>query len=220
MAWNERLHEQWFAVAVPAVRGVRSAAFISVQPTTRALQTVVREGVAVVGVPRAVVDAALGMPRINDVRALVAEAVQRGRCTVTDVERELRRAPVRGSRNLREALSEVGAGARSAPEAVLLAAFRRRRDLPPYELNVDVRDWNGHWLARPDVVFRRQQLIVEVDGRRWHLSPDAWAADVERHTRLEAAGWTVLRYTAARVLASPDAVAAEIAEVLARRTAA
>jgi very-short-patch-repair endonuclease len=67
------------------------------------------------------------------------------------------------------------------------------------------------------------KLVVEVDGKRWHLDGERWVADVERHTRLEAEGWTVLRYTAARVLADPDGVAREVARVaarLARRDAA
>jgi very-short-patch-repair endonuclease len=69
-------------------------------------------------------------------------------------------------------------------------------------------------------VFRSQRLLVEVDGVAWHLSPERWARDVERHTRLEAAGWTVLRYPAARVLRDPFGVAAEIARVVGGRRAA
>jgi very-short-patch-repair endonuclease len=52
----------------------------------------------------------------------------------------------------------------------------------------------------------------------WHLSPDRWAADLERHTRLEAAGWTVLRYPAARVLADAAGVVREIAVCLKTRS--
>jgi hypothetical protein len=156
----------------------------------------------------------------NDVRALVAEAVQRRRTSPGSLARELSAAPVRGSRLLRQALEEVSGGARSAPEGALLAALRQRSDLPPYELNVNVYDDNGRWLACSDVVFRAHRLLVEVDGAAWHLSPERWAADLERHTRLEAAGWTVLRYPASRVLRDADAVAAEIADCLCRRSLA
>ena len=107
-------------------------------------------------------------------------------------------------------------GARSAAEAVLLAAARRCRGLPPHTWNTDVRDADGRWLARPDLVFAALRLVVEVDGRRWHWSPERQEADLVRHTRLEAAGWTVLRYPAARVLAEPDAVVAEVLVVALR----
>jgi hypothetical protein len=204
-------------VAVPAASAVRSRSFVRVWPTVRSLRTTMVDGLAVVTAERAVVDAALELHLQNDVRALVAEAVQRRRTSVAALLRELQDAPMRGSLLLRRALDEVAGGARSAPEAVLLAAFRALGGLPPYELNADVCGKDGRWLARPDFVFRAQRLIVEVDGAAWHLSPERWASDVERHTRLEAAGWTVLRYAAKRVLDDPEGVAAEIAAVLATR---
>lgn len=211
---DDRVH-----VAVPReVRTPVNALWVP-HRTTRSYATVRREGLSTVLVARAVTDACLGLPDLAPVRALVAEAVQRGRCDVEQLARELDRAPQNGSGHLRTALEEVGAGARSRPEARLLRALRSLPRLPAFELNADVHDATGGWLGRPDVVFRSLRLVVEVDGQRWHLSPDRWVADVERHTRLEAAGWTVLRYPAARVLADPDGVAAEVAAV-ARRLAA
>jgi hypothetical protein len=170
-----------------------------------------------VSTERALIDTGLEMGDLQDVRALVADAVQRRLTTLPALAHELAAAPVRGSRHLRQAIAEMSDGARSAPEAELLAAMKRCRGLPPYELNVDVHDAAGRWLAKPDVVFRAHRVIVEVDGMRWHLSPERWTADVERHTRLEAAGWTVLRYPAARVFADAHGVVDEIAAVLADR---
>jgi len=207
-------------VAVPAERAPRSNRFVRILPTIRPFVSVTRDGLRAVTAPRAVVDAGLQMGALTDVRALVAEAVQRRRASPETLVRELQAAPMRGSRFLRQALDEVSGGARSAPEGVLLRALRERADLPPYELNGTVYDGCGRWLACADVVFRAQRLLVEVDGMAWHLSPDRWRADIERHTRLEAAGWTVLRYPAARVLTDAAGVAAEIAECLRRRSLA
>jgi very-short-patch-repair endonuclease len=166
-------------------------------------------------VARCVVDAALGLGSLNEARAVVSAAVQQRRTTVALLTAELAAAPQRGSGLLRQALDEVGEGARSAPEAALARALRRQR-LPSYRLDVDLYDRDGRWLARVDLAFLTLRLVVEVDGERWHLSADRWVADVARHTRLEAQGWTVLRYPASRVLADPDGVAAEIAAVAAR----
>lgn len=204
-------------VTVPAARPHEPVAFVRPRPTIRVPSSVLLDGLRVVSVERAVIDTGLELGSLHDVRALVAEAVQRGIATLPALAQELEAAPVRGSRRLRQAITEMSEGARSAPEAELLAAMKRCRQLPPYELNVDVHDAAGRWLARPDVVFRSLRVIVEVDGMRWHLSPERWAADVERHTRLEAAGWTVLRYTAARVFADARGVVDEIAACLAAR---
>jgi hypothetical protein len=205
-------------VAAPARSARRSSRYVRVWPTTRHITVVTVDGLAVVTVARAVIDAGLYMKRQNDVRALVAEAVQRGHVTPTDLAGELALAPRRGSRHLRVTLEEIDGGARSAPEAVLLRELRSVAGLPPYELNANVYDGDGRWLACSDVAFRAQRLLVEVDGMAWHLSPDRWAADLERHTRLEAAGWTVLRYPAARVLADAAGVVREIAVCLKTRS--
>ena len=207
-------------VAVPHTRHLRTTAFVvgggHVVPhrTTRVLvQTY--GSLPCLPATRCVVDAAIGATSLRAVRALVASAVQSGRTTVPLLEEELRHARRNGSGFLRQALEEVGVGARSLPETVLLRALRKV-ELPSYRLNVDVYGEDGRWLARPDVVFDEIKLVVEVDGKRWHLDADRWVADVERHTRLEADGWTVLRYPASRVLSDPDGVVREIAAVAAR----
>ena len=181
----------------------------------RTHRTLVATGaLPVLPVARCIVDACLGERRVVQVRSLVSGPVQQGRVTVEQVAQELELGPRRGSALLRQVLAEVSAGARSAPEATLLPALRAA-GLTGFELNVDVYE-QGRWLARPDVVWRSLWLIVEVDGARWHATQDRWAADVDRHTRLEAAGWTVLRYPAHRVLADAAGVAAEIAAVVSR----
>jgi hypothetical protein len=207
-------------VAVPADVRQASRGYVRVHPTIRPFNRYSRDGLPVVALARAVVDACVTLRQMNDVRALCAEAVQRGRVTPAALERELAAAPSAGSAVLRRVLQEISGGARSAPEAALLAALRRIPGLPAYAFNVDVRDDGRRWLARPDVVFAGVRVVVEVDGWRWHSSPERQRADLERHTRLEAAGWTVLRYAAAAVLANADAVAREVAAVVLARAAA
>lgn len=187
--------------------------------TTRGLVALRRGGLPVLPVERCVVDACLGHRSDTDVRALVAMAVQTRRTTVERLAVELARAPQRGSGVLRACLAEVADGARSAPEAALLVGLRQQ-GLTGFVCNGEVRDSAGRWLACADVVLTDIRLVVEVDGQRWHLSPERWVADIERHTRMEAAGWTVLRYPAGRVLHDALGVAQEVAAVAARLAAA
>ncbi|HVE73655.1 MAG TPA: type IV toxin-antitoxin system AbiEi family antitoxin domain-containing protein [Mycobacteriales bacterium] len=206
-------------VVVPHFLRVTAVRGVVVIRTTRTTWRCTVDGLPVSPPARAVTDACLAMPRLDDVRALVARAVQARAVTLEQLGRELDAAPRRGSAHLRDALEEAVGGAASVPEARFLRALRRVPGCPPYELNVDVYDDNGAWLARPDVVFRAQRVIVEIDGARFHLSPERWAADVARHTRLEAAGWTVLRYPAARVFADAGGVCAEVLAVVRKRAA-
>lgn len=206
-------------VALPHARRVVDRDFLAgggrllLHRTTRSLAS--RQALPTLPVERCVVDACLGLGRLDEVRAVASRSVQQGRTTVERLAAELDAAPQRGSGLLRRALDEVAEGARSAPEATLARALRTAV-LPPYLLNAEVRDEHGTWLARGDVVIEEVRLLVEVDGARWHLSAERWVADVERHTRLEAAGWTVLRYPASRVLRDVAGVVAEIEAVALR----
>ena len=69
--------------------------------------------------PRAVADTVRGMTSLRDVRAVVADAVQRSRCQVQDLAAELSGGPNVGSALFREALADVADGIRSAAEADL-----------------------------------------------------------------------------------------------------
>ncbi|TCK22320.1 DUF559 domain-containing protein [Pseudonocardia endophytica] len=66
------------------------------------------------------------------------------------------------------------------------------------------------WL---DLAYPRHMLGVEYDGRD-HLDPDQVLRDIERHTRLAAAGWRVLRYTARDIRRDPDRIVREVASAL------
>jgi very-short-patch-repair endonuclease len=218
-AWGLETEPTDVHVALPHARRLHAPAFlvgegkVVLHRTTRSLES--RRTLPTLRVERCVIDACLGVPSLDSVRAVVSTAVQRGRTTVERLLVELEKAPQRGSGHLRLVLSEVGEGARSAPEAVLVRALRSA-ELPAYRLNGDVHDEDGRWLARGDVVIDEVKVLVEVDGQRWHLRGDRWVADVERHTRLEVAGWTVLRYPASRVLSDPAGVVAEIMRVVVR----
>ena len=65
---------------------------------------------------RAVADAVRDLASLRDVRAVVADAVQRGCCQIQDLYAELTAGPNVGSALLREALTDVADGIRSTAE--------------------------------------------------------------------------------------------------------
>lgn len=67
-----------------------------------------------------------------------------------------------------------------------------------------------------DVVFARQRVIIEVDGRSFHSSAAAFERDRRWQNRLVLAGWTVLRFTWDRLVTDRDGVVAEIRQALRR----
>jgi hypothetical protein len=98
--------------------------------------------------PRAVADAVRPMTDLNDVRAVVAEAVQRGRCSITHLAEELADGPMRGSALLRQGLAEVAEGVRSAVEGDLRALIvKARLPTPMFNPRLIV---GGEFLAQPD----------------------------------------------------------------------
>lgn len=84
------------------------------------------------------------------------------------------------------------------------------------ELNTDIVDVSGRFLARGDLVYRRWKVLVEYDG--WHHERDAWQRqrDHLRREALEAAGWLVVVVTTADMQA-PKSVAARVARALTSR---
>jgi len=64
--------------------------------------------------PRAVADAAWQLTRLDDVHAVVADALSSGRCTLDELTTELNEGPIRGSALFRSALADLAAEASTA----------------------------------------------------------------------------------------------------------
>jgi len=64
--------------------------------------------------PRAVADAAWQLTSLDDVRAVVADALSSGRCTLDELTTELNEGPIRGSALFRSALADLAAKASTA----------------------------------------------------------------------------------------------------------
>jgi very-short-patch-repair endonuclease len=164
---------------------------------------------------RAVADAARAERDLAGVRAIVAAAVQSRRCTVEQLQHELRNGPVRGSALFRAALAEVAEGARSGPEGELLALIKRGKlPLPRLNARLCIGD---EFIARPDAWWPDFGVVVEVDSKEWHLSPDGWERTMRRHARMTALGLLVLHFSPRQIREEPDQVLAIIKAALESR---
>ncbi len=144
---------------------------------------------------RAVADLLRALPLVEAV--VVADAVQHRDLTgVAALTDELAaHARLRGVVRARQALELSDRRAESPPESRLRVALVHA-GLAPVPQFV-VLDVCGRFVARVDLALPERRLAVEHDGAAVHDRPDAFVADRRRQNALVAAGWTVLRFTAA-----------------------
>ena len=115
-----------------------------------------------------------------------------------------------GSQTLRDALEH------HRPElAYTRSEFERRfielceqGKLPMPKFNVKVLG------ITVDALWRRQRVVVELDGKRGHGTPAQIARDHERDLRLRAAGFTVLRYSWGQITRRQDLILADLRRAL------
>ena len=194
-------------VLIPEHLKRRSSGFVRVIRTTRLPhRPFLSDGLAWAPPARALADAARGPTELREVRAIVADAVQRGKCTIVDIARELREGPKQGSGALKAALAEVADGIRSVAEGDLRALIKRfGLPDPMYNPRLFVGE---AFLAEPDAWWPDAGVAAEVDSKAYHLSPRAWEKDLARHAAMTAQGILVVHVTPARVKSEPGAVAA------------
>jgi hypothetical protein len=141
-----------------------------------------------------VTDTARGLASLRDVRAVVADAVQRDRCTVRSLIAELSQGSSKGSVLFRAALTDVAGGIRSAAEGDLRDLLAGS-GLPMPLFNPSLYDEHGNFVARPDAWWSELGIAVEVDSREWHTSPEDHAKTLTRGRRLARYQIVVLRFT-------------------------
>ena len=176
-------------VLVAAGSGVRSFGRVRVRHTARLPAPCLQPGPPLAPVERAVADHARSLLDIDDVRTVVAEAVQRGFCDVDSIAEELRAGRRNGSSLLRRAVREVADGAASAPEARAGTLLRAAR-VPPFEQNAPVVVGSRCYYA--DFLWRELWAILEIDSREYHFTPQDWKATLRRDAVLETAGYSVI----------------------------
>jgi very-short-patch-repair endonuclease len=90
--------------------------------------------------------------------------------------------------------------------------FLETHALPSPEMNIALAV-NGGWIEA-DCVWRRQRLIVELDGAATHGTFAAYERDRARDRSLHAAGWRVVRVTWRQLHRDADQLAADLRGLL------
>lgn len=181
-------------VLIPHGRRQSSAEGVLVERTRRLPHPVTVNGHPSAPLARACIDACRRMRDLDQVRALIAELVQRRRVTVQELAEEIRAAQVRGTALPRAVVAEVSAGVRSAAEAQVRRLIRASR-IPEPLWNQEVFDLHGSWLATPDGLWFRQGVALEIDSLEWHLSPAHYERTQARQRLMSAAGLLVIPVT-------------------------
>lgn len=68
--------------------------------------------------------------------------------------------------------------------------------LPDPQVNLNVHDSNGEFVARVDMAYELERVAIEYEGRHHALDAEQFEKDVYRIRRLGDIGWTVIRITA------------------------
>ena len=202
-------------VLVPTRRQRHGTGFARLHRTARMPARVSSSGpVRLTLVPRAVADTARLLTDLRDVQAVVADAVQLGRCTVSQLTEELKNGPIRGSATFRSVLAEVADGIRSTAEGDLRDLIRTAR-LPMPLFNPSLYDGDT-FLGKPDAWWPDAGVAAEADSRAWHLSPEDWDRTRRRHDLMGAAGIVLLHFSPRELRREPAMVAQRLRDALTR----
>jgi hypothetical protein len=201
-------------VLVPAGRQRRDTNFVRLHRTSRMPARIWEAGpVRYVPASRAVADTVRGLTSLRDVRAVVADAVQRDKCAISNLATELGAGPNKGSVLFREALADVADGIRSAAEGDLRDLLARS-GLPMPLFNPSLYDEHGNFVARPDAWWPELGIAVEVDSKQWHTSPEDHAQTLARGRRMARYQIVVLRFTPRQIRSQPAEVRNDIKAAL------
>ena len=175
-----------------------------------------RCGVAVTSPARTLVDLA-GVVADNVLERAVEDAFRRQLISVPEMQRVVRRMPVKGKGGTGTVARLLEAGLwnssdQSELERQAMLLFRRC-DLPAPERQYMICDGNRR-LAVVDFAWPKARVIVEAEGFRFHSGRVAWERDIARYNELVLHGWTVLRLTYENLRNDPETFAESLARAL------
>lgn len=201
---DQRIH-----VLVPHGRRVMSQGLMLVERTNRPWTGTMINGFPVTTLNRALIDAARRESRLDVIRALIADAVQKQLCSPEDVAEELRDLRLNGTALPRRVLEEISDGVRSAAEAWSRSLIRDSA-LPAPKWNVLIRSATGNQLAIVDAWWEEVGLAWQIDSMEFHLSPSDYAHTMAQHSALLAHGVLTVHTVPSRLRKDPARVVAEL----------
>lgn len=193
-------------VLLPHAHRRRSEGFLLVERTARMPVPRLLEGVRCAPVHRAVLDGARRLVRIDEVRALLAEAVQRRLTTVPALRAEIEAGSCRGASLVRAVIVELEDGVRSAAECWLRELVASMEGFPDVRWNVRVHHEDGSFLAIVDGLVDEVGLAIELHSFAHHADLETFDATMRRQAELIAAGLVVVPVTPRELREDPGAV--------------
>ncbi|MGW6931163.1 hypothetical protein ACWGE0_13935 [Lentzea sp. NPDC054927] len=164
-------------------------------------------GFPLVSADRAVVDACRQLRSPDDATALIAAAIQKGRCTPESLRAEATTNRY-GTKLVRAVLKELGR-AQSVAERDARRLSRKIRLTTPH-WNATIADADGVIIGRPDAWFDDVGLAWEIDSKAFHYGPRNYERTLARNSRYAAAGILVVQTLPTRLRDHPEQVAREL----------
>lgn len=134
--------------------------------------------------------------------ALLAEVVQRGRCTLEELTSALRSGHHASDPWVATTVEGLTAGVRSVAEAAARRLLRQA-GIPDPLWNQDLYLPDGTFLARPDAYWPQAGVALEIDSREWHVSPGDWERTMARRNGMIRHGLTVLSVSPSQLRNDP-----------------
>lgn len=184
-----------------------------------AIDTTAVGGIPVTTIARTLVDLATVVPP-RALRKAIDEAERSHRLDVREIEAVLTRTRTRngnGLRRVRGALAELATLGAPVTRSELEDAFLVLLDVQRLP-----RPRTNRWIEgmEVDAVWPASRVVVELDGYAHHGGRRAFQDDRTRSNDLQAAGWTVLRFTYADVTQRPRDTADRVQRALAQAAVA
>ena len=167
------------------------------------------EGLPVTDVVRTVIDLASSMP-VPAIGRIIDHLVIRGPATIDDFADEVMELARHGKPGMKtmHTVLRVRDGARFIGDSRLeMWALRLIREwgFPEPEVQYPL-PWRSSRNGRVDFAYPVIRLIIEVDGRAWHTTLEAFESDRLRDNHAQLAGWRVLRITYRMLVEQPEIV--------------
>ena len=189
--------------------------FVTVERTRYLPEPVVINGLPLAPIARAVIDDCRRGDALNDVRALVAEVVQRQRCRPEDLRNALASAATQRTALTSVALHEVAEGIRSVAEAKARVKVRRSQ-LPDMDWNLDLYTTDGKFIASPDGWYDDVGVALQIDSMEYHLRPALYKRTQRLLKAMTRRGILVLNIAPSDVDADPGDFIAALADLRAQ----
>lgn len=196
-------------VLIPSSVKRQSLGYVRIHRTRR-MPVPVRMGPVRFAPPaRAVADASHWFTNLGDVRALVAEAVQKQVCSIAQIGIELSEGANRDSAHLRKALAAVRSGIRSEAEADFRDRILRS-DLMAPQYNVFLRARDGTDIGEADAWWAEAGVSAEIDSQEYHFYRDGWLKTDAKHGRMLKYGIRPHHFAPSRVKSDWPAIYEEL----------